>query len=215
MSAAQTAAAAAARLRGQQGWQGPPLAARRPALIVLSGLPGTGKSYVAAAIAQRHPVAVVRSDEVRKALYAHPSYAPGENGFVYLTCYALLETMLADGYAVVFDATNLTRAGRKRLHQIAARAGAPRLVLVTTAPESVVADRLARRAAGELERYSSDADWVVHQKLASTAEPPGEAGLEVDTSAGIEPALQAVARLLGRATRRRHRTAGRAAWAAS
>src|SRR5947207_12364864 len=117
------AAEVATRLRGHFGWGGPASRRHVPALILLSGLPGTGKSHLAAAIAARHPAAVVRSDEVRKLLYSRPTYTSRENGFVYLTCYALLAHLLGDGYTAIFDATNLTRYSRKRARKIAAQAG--------------------------------------------------------------------------------------------
>ena len=197
MSAAQ----AAARLRGLFGWAGPAAAGSAPALILLSGLPGTGKSYLAAAIAARHPAIVVRSDEIRKALYPQPRYTSRENGFVYLTCYALLDRLLADGYTVVFDATNLTRDARKRARTIALQAGAPSLTLLTVAPPALVAQRLRRRSAGQDEAYASDADWDVHEKLAATVEAMNAAHepyVLVDTSMDCAPVLALVDKFLDR-----------------
>ena len=169
------------------------------ALILLSGLPGTGKSHLAEALSRRFGLLVLRSDEVRKALYSTPRYSSVENGRVYLTCYALLASLLADGHGVVFDATNLIRRGRKRALAVAADAGARSLVIVTTSPPEVVAERLRRRAAGESATYSSDADWQVHERLAGTMEGiagASESALVVDTAAGLQPAYDAVEQLL-------------------
>jgi predicted kinase len=175
---------------------------------MLSGLPGTGKSSLAAAIAARHPVAIVRSDEVRKALFKQPAYTPGESGFVYLTCYALLQQLLTDGYSVIFDATNLRRDGRQRVRRLAAQAGAPTLVVHTVAPAEVVAERLARRAAGVVETYASDAGWEVHERMAAAAEPVSEPALEVDTSKDIGAPLAQIVAFLRRAAARTREAAG-------
>jgi predicted kinase len=187
-----------ARLRSQFGWSAPSPPGDRPALLLLSGLPGTGKSYLAATIAARHAVAVVRSDEVRKVLFSQPTYAATESASVYRTCYALLDALLRDRYRVVFDATNLLRQGRQDVAAIAAGAGAPMLTLVTEAPPDIVAARLQRRASGASEPFSSDADWSVYEKLALSAEPVTEEGrLIVDTSKNVAPALAAIDGLLG------------------
>jgi orotidine-5'-phosphate decarboxylase len=184
-------------LRGHFGWLGRAPAGHTPALLLLSGLPGTGKSHLAAAIAARHPVAVVRTDEVRKVLFPQPSYSGDESGAVYLTCYALVERLLEDGYTVVFDATNLTRAGRRRARAIAARAGAGTFTLFTSAGKETVAQRLQQRISGGSESFSSDADWRVYEKLARTVEPAGEEESPmVDTSGDLTPALDRVDRFL-------------------
>ena len=162
--------------------------------MLLCGLPGTGKSHLASLVSQRHPVIVVRSDEVRKALFAQPQYSTAESGIVYLTCHALLRQFLDDGHGVVFDATNLQRSGRKRVRDLAARAGAPVLTLLTIAPNEVVAARLAQRATGATETYSSDANWLVHQKLAGTIEQVDALALVVDTSQPLEGALAEIDR---------------------
>ena len=203
MSAAHTAA----RLRRDLAWSGSAAPGAGPALVLLCGLPGTGKSYLAQAIAARHPVAVVRTDEVRKRLIAKPQYTTAENAFIYLSCYALIEQLLRDGYAVVFDATNLLKAGRRRARKIAEAVGAPVLTLLTIAPPDLVAQRLARRSAGELEAFSSDADLTVYDKLAATVEQLGQESepyLAVDTSSisDMQRALSAVAVLLSRAGER-------------
>ena len=188
-----------ADLRARFGWTDPPLRRQRPALILLSGLPGTGKSFLAEEIRRRYAAIVLRSDEVRKALYPAPRYTAAENGAVYLTCYALLEALLRDGFAVVFDATNLVRRGRQRARKLAHALGVPFLLLVTESPPSVVEDRLRRRAAGESATFSSDADWVVHEKLAGTMQtisPLSEPAVVVDTSASLRPAFDALDQLL-------------------
>jgi len=51
-----------------------PPPAEDPPLIVLSGLPGSGKSHLAREIARRYPIAVLESDALRKALVERPSY---------------------------------------------------------------------------------------------------------------------------------------------
>lgn len=186
-------------LRARLGWSGPAPDESCGALLMLSGLPGTGKSHLAAALAERYPVAVVRTDEVRKLLFPVPTYTSRESGIVYLTCHALVESLVRDRYTVVFDATNLTRRGRRRARKLAEAAGVPFVLLVTVSPPEVVVERLHRRNAGELSAFSSDADWQVHQKLAGVVEPlsASEPAVIVDTAVSLQPAFDAVEALFG------------------
>lgn len=136
---------------------------------------------------------------MRKALYDTPRYTSAENGHVYLTCYALIDSLLRDGYGIVFDATNLMKRGRTQARRLAAACGAPFALLVTISPPHVVAERLRLRAAGQSASYSSDADWQVHEKLAGTMEAISgdrEPAVVVDTSVSLQPAFDAVERVL-------------------
>lgn len=149
----------------------PPRPAGPGALVVLAGLPGTGKSHLAAAVAAQRAVVVVRTDTVRKALVPQPTYSPVESGRVYRTCHAVLRILLAKGYPTLFDATNLTAVGRRTLRCIARATGVPYfLVWVETAP-AVVRQRLMRRGQGA-PAYDSDADWSVYQAMLTTVERP-------------------------------------------
>jgi len=46
-----------------------------PTFIVVSGLPGTGKTYFCNKLAERLPFVILESDVLRKALFSSPSYS--------------------------------------------------------------------------------------------------------------------------------------------
>ena len=60
------------------------------ALVALCGLPGTGKSHFAAALARRLPCLVLSSDRLRKILVPQPRYTRGEHARVFRAAHALL-----------------------------------------------------------------------------------------------------------------------------
>ena len=174
----------------------PPRPPGRPALVVLAGLPGSGKSRLAAALTAQRNVVMLRSDAVRKVLFPHPTYTPPEHGVVFQTCHALLRSLLTEGYAVLFEATNLTHSNRRAVTKIADEQGVPWLLVWVDAPEEVVRQRLAARAPGSAAAFQSDADWNVYLRLKATVELPNPPSLVADTHTGFDQAVAAVARWL-------------------
>ena len=166
------------------------------ALLALCGLPGTGKSHFAAALARRIPCLVLGSDRLRKILAPEPRYTREEHARVFRAAHALVEELLARGYRVIFDATNLTERAREPLHDIAARVGAPLVLVQFDAPPALVRQRLARRSRGEIDDTWSDADWRIYCRLYPGQEPVAGPHFDVDSSRSIEPVLERVVKLL-------------------
>lgn len=190
--------AADAALLGQalQGEWPAPNPAGRPTLLVLCGLPGSGKSYFAAALAQRVPLAVLSSDRLRKLLIPQPRYTRGEHRRVFAAAHLLLAQLLAAGYGVIFDATNRTERARQPLYALAEQAGAQLLIVEFTAPEDIIRERLARRAVGAATagyRDYSDADWRIYCQMRPGGEPIARPHYRVDSSADIAPILSEIA----------------------
>lgn len=200
---ANPAPAADAILLGQalQGeWPAPNAAGRPALLLVLCGLPGSGKSYFAAALARQVPLAVLSSDRLRKLLIPQPRYTRGEHRRVFAAAHLLLAQLLAAGYGVIFDATNRTERARQPLYALAEQAGALLLIVEFTAPEELIRERLARRAAGTDTagyRDYSDADWRIYCQMQAGGDPIDRPHYRVDSSEDIAPILAEIAGRLG------------------
>ncbi|MBM3947392.1 MAG: ATP-binding protein [SAR202 cluster bacterium] len=178
----------------------PPEPAPRPVLVMLVGLPGTGKTTFAARLAERFPLAVVESDAMRKTLFPRPTYSPAESRRVFAAIHEVLGRLLAERVPALLDATNLVEANRRELYQIAEGAGARLFIVRLTAPDEVVRRRLAERLATRAVAENSDAGWAVYEKLRKRQSPLTRPHVELDTSRDIRPALERAARALRRLT---------------
>jgi hypothetical protein len=160
----------------------------QPVLVMLCGLPGTGKSTLARRLADQLPAVSVESDLVRQTVFTPPTYNVEESQQVHKVCHILIGWYLRHYYHVIYDATNLYQHHRQMAYRLAARTGARLVVAEITASDEVVRERLApRRRRGTLPNspeYYSDADWQVCVRMRSRAEPIQGEHITVDTSDG-------------------------------
>lgn len=168
----------------------------KPAFIVVSGLPGTGKSYFCRKLAERLHFVILESDVLRRALFPSPGYDPTESRRLFQAIHLLIEGLLKRGMPLILDATNLSERYREHLYSIADHLDV-RLVLVRVeAPPDVVRERLKARR--EDPRSKSDADWGVYQKMRSSVQKIRRNHYVVDTSRDITPVLDKIVRAVRR-----------------
>ncbi|UCD54136.1 MAG: ATP-binding protein [Dehalococcoidia bacterium] len=164
----------------------------KPVLIVVSGLPGTGKSYFCSQLAERLPVVILESDALRKALFSSPSYNLQESSRLFRVCHLLIERLLKKGMSLICDATNLSERNREHLYSIADRLDVKLILVRVEAPPQVVYQRL--KARGEESESKSDADWTVYRRMKPAVEKIRRNHYAVDTSRDIAPVLDKIVR---------------------
>ena len=169
----------------------------KPALILLMGLPGVGKSHCARLLCGRLGAAHVASDELRSRLFIAASYADEENRAVFAAATALVDALLGEGHRVVVDATNLVARNRAGTVAIARRRGIPVTYVRITASDEEARGRLASRRAGRAPGDHSEADEPIYERMrAQPFEPPAEGFLELvngpDLSAELDRIVAAV-----------------------
>lgn len=167
-----------------------------PVLIMISGLPGTGKSYLARKLAERLPFVVIETDFVRKTLFLKPTYTAQESGLVHGTCHCLIHRLLNKGVRIIFDATNLIEHQREMIYHLAEKAGAKLIIVRIVAPEEVVRERLQRRKEEPASHDISDADWRIYKRMSRRQQRIGRTHLVVDTSGDIDLAVNKILRIM-------------------
>ncbi|WP_232327105.1 AAA family ATPase [Herbidospora yilanensis] len=171
-------------------------------LVLVGGPPGTGKSTLAAELADRLGYVLLSSDRIRKELAGlapeESASAPFEEGLyspewterTYAELLARADLLCAHGEPVILDASWTDPAHRTAAGQLAERIRADLVALRCAAPPQVVAERLAHRTGGV-----SDADRAIATAMAART-APWQGAVEIDTGAcpprPVERALAAV-----------------------
>lgn len=165
-----------------------------PALVVISGLPGTGKSYFSRQLRLLLPSAIVESDALRKELFHSPTYTAAESQRLFEACHRLVGELLRQGIPVILDATNLVEHHREKLYNVAYRQGLKLILVRVEAPPEVVRQRLGRRGEGADPLDKSDADWAIYRRMKARAQPIRRSHFAVDTSRDITPVIDKIVR---------------------
>lgn len=158
----------------------------RPGLVLVGGLPGTGKSTLARGLAGQASFHVIRSDTVRKELAGLAPRESAEAAFgsgiyteewsdrTYGACLERARRRLFRGERVIVDASFHREERRRAFLEAGRRHGARVLLLICDAAPEIVRGRMAAR--GE---DASDADWSVYRGMTDRWESPCEATARV------------------------------------
>ena len=176
-------------------------------LVLVGGLPGTGKSALAGAVADRLGLAVLSSDRIRKELAGRPAeasavapygsgmYSAEWTGRVYAELQHRATVLLAHGESVVADASFISARHRAAAAAAAAGVSADLVQLRCAASPELAARRISMRTGGV-----SDADQAIASQMAALADPWPDATV-IDTERGgtaglpggaVEQAMQAI-----------------------
>lgn len=161
-------------------------------LLIMVGLPGTGKSSIVEQLQKNLDCTVISTDNVRLQMRNQPTYTAAEMMLVYEVCYSIIEVRLRQGQRVIFDASNYLAARREHLAKIARRCGAPVAVCSVQAAQETIRERLRQRISGNRRKSDlSDADWSVYKWMVEAQEPVIGEHIIVDTTSN-PPELLAV-----------------------
>lgn len=91
----------------------------RPQMLLLVGIPGSGKSFFARQFSETFDAPVVSVDRIRFELFANPTYSADENDLVARLAGYVIEELLKTKRSFVVDGGCNARAERQRLAQLA------------------------------------------------------------------------------------------------
>jgi len=166
---------------------------RKPAIILMHGLSGSGKTHLARAMAARIDAVHLRSDVERKRLAGVPAlehssrpelYDVRTSEATYRRLARLSGLVLANGQHAVVDAAFLAAEQRAGFERLASTFGWPLGIVHAQAPENVLRSRIDRRLAGADDESDANQGVLTAQIERQESLTAAEAvrAIEVDTT---------------------------------
>ena len=134
-------------------------------LIIISGLPGTGKTTFARALAQQRDISHFNSDIIRTELGLRGQYDTTTKEKVYAQLEYRTSRTLQQGGDVVVDATFYKNQLRAPYIKMAADRSTPLKWIELKADEATIKQRVTAK------REYSEADFEVYRKIKKAYEP--------------------------------------------
>lgn len=128
-------------------------------LIIISGLPASGKSFFARALCKKMEAYHINTDILREEMNLRGKYAPNQKQVVYTEMRARVGNYLKEGKTVVVDGTFIKAESRRSFYELAEQVDVPFYVIAIKAQEDTIAIRMKTK------RRYSEADFDVYLKL--------------------------------------------------
>lgn len=134
-------------------------------IIMVIGLPGTGKTTFAKSLAEALDAQHINTDIIRDSINKRGQYDPETKAKIYKEMLEQAETALNKGQNVVLDGTFFKKELRKPYREMATKYQANLYWMEIKAKEDVIRTRVSQR------RAYSEADFEVYLKIKSQYEP--------------------------------------------
>ena len=161
-------------------------------IVVVFGLPGTGKSYFAGRLAEIIKAEYISSDRVRFKMIKDRAYTEEEKMKVYDQMLVLTRQLIRQQKRVVLDATFYRKEIRQMFVALAASLNVKIYFIEVTARELLVQKRVSKK------RKESEADYEVYRKVKALFQPMVDQHLTLESQENnIREMLEKAAKYLG------------------
>ncbi len=171
-------------------------------LILITGLPGTGKSFLARKLLKEfnpRPI-LLSTDIIRKQLFnisehryvpfGQDIYTEKSREYVYNILLSFAAILIQQSQSIILDGTFYSSSQREPLFSLCERTNTQLIIIKTTCKEETIKKRMVNRLNQEFE--TSDADFKVYLELKKRFEPFKLNYLSIDTEKDIETNVKEV-----------------------
>lgn len=145
----------------------------KPLLILLYGMPGSGKTFVARQLCEDIAAAHIQGDRIRAELFENPTYSREENHIVASLMTYMAGEFLKSGISVIFDTNAMRLSQRRALRNVAIKIGAePILLWLQIDAESAYNRSSKRDRRKHDDHYAQEMTPDVFQQLLSGMQNP-------------------------------------------
>lgn len=133
--------------------------AKNNILVIVFGLPGSGKSFFAERLASHLNATYINTDRVRRSVRESSTYSLEEKLLVYKEMATQAKRAILDDKPVVVDGTFYKPAMVELFNGMATDLSVPVFFIEVTAEEALIRERL------KVPRKYSEADFAVYEKI--------------------------------------------------
>jgi predicted kinase len=174
-------------------------------IVLMAGLPGTGKSSIAAELEQRIPgqVLLLDKDRIRHAVFGlrHTDYSRDQDDFCAALMYqaAARHLKLHPDAVVILDGRSCSRRYQvQQVQQLAARTGRPLRILECACPSAIARIRITRDATAGT-HPAANRDLALYLRLRDHCEPITAPALRLRTDAPLHACVEQAVQYLASA----------------
>lgn len=146
-------------------------------IVVVCGLPGTGKTTIAKKLAPVINAIVLSTDKIRKELIPNPTYQKEERALIFDVMILLAKYLHSADKNCILDATFNKEYSRNQVKNDLKVSEDQFFVVECICPEKIILSRLENRK----DDYS-DADIFVYRQMKKIYEPITSKHITIDTS---------------------------------